>query len=160
MNKLKLLIIFFLFYILIAGCENFTTKTYTPQQIKKASQWSDNDQMPTFETCGSLEIKEQFDCFKDEIANSVYNSLSYENLISNQEIDEEIILNIVIDEEGNISLDDVENGSLVYEAIPSLSEIINTTISSLPKALPATKTNVGIYVKSKIKLPIRITASP
>lgn len=160
MNKLKLLINFFLFYILIAGCENFSTKTYTPQQIKKASQWSDNDQMPTFETCSSLEIKEQFDCFKDEIANSVYNSLSYENLISNQEIDEEIILNMVIDEEGNISLDNVENVSLVYEAIPSLSEIINTTISSLPKALPATKTNVGIYVKSKIKLPIRITASP
>lgn len=160
MNKLKLIINFFLFYILIAGCENFSTKTYTPQQIKKASQWSDNDQMPTFETCSSLEIKEQFDCFKDEIANSVYNSLSYENLISNQEIDEEIILNMVIDEEGNISLDNVENVSLVYEAIPSLSEIINTTISSLPKALPATKTNVGIYVKSKIKLPIRITASP
>ena len=160
MNKLKLLINFFLFYILIAGCENFSTKTYTPQQIKKASQWSDKDQMPTFETCSSLEIKEQFDCFKDEIANSVYNSLSYENLISNQEIDEEIILNMVIDEEGNISLDNVENVSLVYEAIPSLSEIINTTISSLPKALPATKTNVGIYVKSKIKLPIRITASP
>lgn len=160
MNKLKLLINFFLFYIFIAGCENFSTNTYTPQQIKKASQWSDNDQMPTFETCSSLEIKEQFDCFKDEIANSVYNSLSYENLISNQEIDEEIILNMVIDEEGNISLDNVENVSLVYEAIPSLSEIINTTISSLPKALPATKTNVGIYVKSKIKLPIRITASP
>ena len=160
MNKLKLLINFFLFYILIAGCENFSTKTYTPQQIKKASQWSDNDQMPTFETCSSLEIKEQFDCFKDEIANSVYNSLSYENLISNQEIDEEIVLNMVIDEMGNISLDKVENGSLVYDAIPSLSEIINTTISSLPKALPATKTNVGIYVKSKIKLPIRITASP
>ena len=160
MNKLKLLINFFLFYILIAGCENFSTKTYTPQQIKKASQWSDNDQMPTFETCSSLETKEQFDCFKDEIANSVYNSLSYEDLISNQEIDEEIILNIVIDDEGNISLDDVENGLSVYEAIPSLSEIINTTISSLPKALPATKTNVGIYVKSKIKLPIRITASP
>ena len=160
MNKLKLLLNFFLFYFLIVGCENFSTKTYTPQQIKKASQWSDKDQMPTFETCSSLEIKEQFDCFKDEIANSVYNSLSYENLISNQEIDEEIILNMVIDEEGNISLDNVENGSLVYEAIPSLSEIINTTISSLPKALPATKTNVGIYVKSKIKLPIRITASP
>ena len=160
MNKLKLLINFFLFYFLIAGCENFSTKTYTPQQIKKASQWSDNDQMPTFETCSSLEIKEQFDCFKDEIANSVYNSLSYENLISNQEIDEEIILNMIIDEEGNIALDNVENGSVVYDAIPSLSEMINSTISSLPKALPATKTNVGIYVKSKIKLPIRITASP
>ena len=160
MNKFKLLFNFFLFYVLIAGCDNFSTKTHTPQQIKKASQWSDNDQMPTFETCSSLDIKEQFDCFKDEIANSVYNSLSYENLISNQEIDEEIVLNMVIDEEGNISLDNVENVSLVYEAIPSLSEIINTTISSLPKALPATKTNVGIYVKSKIKLPIRITASP
>ena len=160
MNKLKLLINFFLFYFLTVGCENFSTKTYTPQQIKKASQWSDKDQMPTFETCNSLEIKEQFDCFKDEIANSIYNSLSYEDLISNQEIDEEIILNMIIDEEGNIALDNVENGSVVYDAIPSLSEMINSTISSLPKALPATKTNVGIYVKSKIKLPIRITASP
>ena len=160
MNKLKLLLNFCLFSFLITSCENFSTKTYTPQQIKNASQWSDKDQMPTFETCSSLEIKEQFDCFKDEIANSIYNSLSYEDLISNQEIDEEIILNMIIDEEGNIALDNVENGSTVYDAIPALSEMINTTISSLPKALPATKTNVGIYVKSKIKLPIRITASP
>ena len=160
MNKLKLLLNFCLFSFLITSCENFSTKTYTPQQIKKASQWSDKDQMPTFETCSSLEIKEQFDCFKDEIANSIYNSLSYEDLISNQEIDEEIVLNMIIDEEGNIALDNVENGSTAYDAIPTLSEMINTTISSLPKALPATKTNVGIYVKSKIKLPIRITASP
>ena len=160
MNKLKLLLNFCLFSFLITSCENFSTKTYTPQQIKKASQWSDKDQMPTFETCNSLEIKEQFDCFKDEIANSIYNSLSYEDLISNQEIDEEIILNMIIDEEGNIALGNVENGSVVYDAIPSLSEMINSSISSLPKALPATKTNVGIYVKSKIKLPIRITASP
>jgi len=160
MNKLKFPLIFFLFYFLITGCEYFSTKTYTPQQIKKASQWSDKDQMPTFETCTTLEIIEQFDCFKDEIANSIYNSLSYGDLISNQEIDEEIILNMVIDEEGIIALDNVENSSVVFDAIPSLSEIINTTISSLPKALPATKTNVGIYVKSKIKLPIRITASP
>ena len=67
---------------------------------------------------------------------------------------------MIIDEQGNITLDNVENGSVVYDAIPSLSEMINSTVSSLPKALPATKTNVGIYVKSKIKLPIRITASP
>lgn len=160
MNKLNLLLNFYLLSFLISSCENFSTKTYTSQQIKKASQWSDKDQMPTFEICSSLEISEQFDCFKDEIANSIYNSLSYEDLISNQEIDEEIILNMIIDEEGKIALDNVENGSIVYDAIPSLSEIINSTILSLPKALPATKTNVGIYVKSKIKLPIRITASP
>ena len=160
MNKLNLLLNFYLLSFLISSCENFSTKTYTSQQIKKASQWSDKDQMPSFEICSSLEISEQFDCFKDEIANSIYNSLSYEDLISNQEIDEEIILNMIIDEEGKIALDNVENASIVYDAIPSLSEIINSTISSLPKALPATKTNVGIYVKSKIKLPIRITASP
>ena len=160
MNKLKLLLKFSTLYLLIISCENFSTQTYTPQQIKKASQWSNKDQMPTFDTCSSLEIEEQFDCFKDEIANLVYNSLSYEDLTSNQEIDEEIILSMVIDEEGNITLDNVENGSIVYDAIPSLSEMINSTVSSLPKALPATKTNVGIYVKSKIKLPIRITASP
>ena len=104
--------------------------------------------------------REQFDCFKDEIANSIYNTLSYEDFTSNQEIDEEIILNLIIDQEGNIALGDVENSSIVYDAIPTLSEIIKSTILSLPKALPATKTNVGIYVKSKIKLPIRITASP
>lgn len=160
MNKLRLLLYYPLFYFLTVSCENMSTKTYTPQQIKKASQWGDTDQMPTFETCSSLEIKEQFECFKDEIANSIYNSLSYEDLISNQEIDEEIVLSMIIDEQGNITLDNVENGSVVYDAIPSLSEMINSTVSSLPKALPATKTNVGIYVKSKIKLPIRITASP
>ena len=140
--------------------KTFPQKLILLNKLKKLLNGVIKTKCPLLETCSSLEIKEQFDCFKDEIANSIYNSLSYEDLISNQEIDEDIILNIIVDNEGNIALDNVENGSIVYDAIPTLSEMINLTISSLPKALPATKTNVGIYVKSKIKLPIRITASP
>ena len=38
--------------------------------------------------------------------------------------------------------------------MPELSTLLENAIASLPQALPATKTNVGVTVVSQIKLPI------
>lgn len=145
---------------LFVGCEYFSTSTYTPQQIKKASQWSDEDQTPGFESCQDEAEEDRFSCFKNTISSTVNNAFYAQELISNQAVDQEIVLEIQIDKEGVISLLSIENASTVLDAIPSLSVLLEEAIESLPTALPATKTNVGVKVDSQLKLPIRVIANP
>ena len=142
------------------SCEYFSTTTYMPQQIKKASEWSTEDQGPSFESCQELSAEEQFLCFKDTLSQAVYDALNAEELIASEALNEEIILIITIDNEGNLALDSIENKASVTSALPNLTEILTNAILSLPKAIPSTKTNVGISVATSIKLPIRVVASP
>ena len=40
--------------------------------------------------------------------------------------------------------------------IPNFNNIIREAVDSLPKAIPAVKTNVGVYVATKFTLPIEL----
>lgn len=144
----------------MVSCEYFETTTHTPQQIKQASSWSDNDQAPSFEGCGDLESDDQFNCFKDTLRTSLEEGLYAEPLVSNQEIDREIILTLLIDTDGAIRLTDTEGASTIFDAVNDLENILTNAVAQLPLALPATKTNVGVKVKTSIKVPIRIIATP
>lgn len=146
--------------VLIVSCEYFETNTHTPQQIKQASSWSEKDQVPSFESCQDLDTKDQFNCFKNTIRTSLEESLYAEALISTQEIDREIVLNLLIDTDGAIRITDTEGASNVFEAVEDLENILTNAVAQLPLALPATKTNVGVKVKTSIKVPIRIIATP
>lgn len=146
--------------LLTVSCEYFETNTHTPQQIKQASAWSDKDQVPTFEACQDLQSDEQFNCFKETLRSSLEEGLYAEPLVSNQEIDKEIILTLLIDIDGSIRLTDTEGASNVFDAVNDLENILTNTVAQLPLALPATKTNVGVKVKTSIKVPIRIIATP
>ena len=144
---------------LFVGCEYFSTTTYTPKQIKQASEWSEKDQLPGFESCQDAPEEDRFLCFKNTISSAVNDALYTETLISNQVLDQEIILNIGVDKEGVVSLLSIDDAATVLDALPALSSILETTIDGLPSAIPATKTNVGVAVDTQLKLPIRITAS-
>lgn len=146
--------------LIILNCEYFSTTTHTPKQIKKASEWSDKDQLPAFEDCQNEAEENRFSCFKNRIASTVNDALYLEELVANQEIDQEIILEIQISKDGDITLLSIDNASSVVNAMPELSTLLENAIASLPQALPATKTNVGVTVNSQIKLPIRVIASP
>ena len=39
-----------------------------------------------------------------------------------------------------------------------LDDVLQEAVASLPKALPATKTNAGIFVDTQLTLPIQIIA--
>ena len=144
---------------LFTSCDSFSTATHTPQQIKKASSWSETDEPPTFESCQSLAQDEQFDCFKSTLTALIDNALYEVELVANQEIDKEIVLVIAVTQEGEVELNAIENADFVFDAIPSLSTVLEDVIASAPKAVPAVKTNVGVKVATEVKLPIRITAS-
>jgi hypothetical protein len=79
---------------------------------------------------------------------------------SNETINEEIIISIEIDAEGNFSLTDIQDENDVISKVESLYSELEDIILYLPTALPAVKTNVGVKVKTQLKLPIRIISSP
>lgn len=144
---------------LFVGCDYFSTTTHTPKQIKQASQWSDKDQLPAFENCQDSPEEDRFLCFKTKISNIVNNALYDSEIVANQLLDQEIVLIIEVNKTGEISLLEIENSATVLDALPELSSVLESAIASLPAAIPANKTNVGVAVNTQLKLPIRITAS-
>lgn len=156
-NIIAYLNLFALLFI-VSGCEYFSTSTHTPQQIKKASKWSAKDQPPSFESCEDQPKEDQFSCFKNTISSTINTAIFSDELIANQEIDLEIVLLLSIDKQGMIRLEEIENASTAFDALPELSALLESAVSELPYAIPAMKTNVGEVVDTTIKLPIRISA--
>ncbi len=159
MKKQLIIILGFTVVFQLFSCEYLNTSLYTPKEIQKASSWSENDQAPNFPACQEFPINQQDQCFKEIISSTINNSLSNAYLIANEEINEGIILVIKVDKEGVISLSEIKNESKALRIIPGLKEQIESAISSLPKALPATKTNVGVFVEVEFELPIQLNTS-
>ena len=147
-------------FFVVQGCEYFNTTTITSKQIKDQSLWNDKDQAPSFEYCNDLEGEDNLTCFKETISDNISYALSQYDFITSEPLDQEVVFVIGIDLEGYFSLVNVEDEYDVISKIDSLYTEFETIVASLPQALPAIKTNVGIKVKTKLKLPIRIIASP
>ena len=81
-------------------------------------------------------------------------------MIASEPIDQEIVIDIKINKEGIFSLLDAKIPNSVVNALPELEQLLAQAIANLPLALPATKTNVGVYVDTRLSMPIRISAQP
>ena len=145
---------------LCVSCDLFGPSGLTSVEIKKASNWSSNDQPPTFPECETLNKKEQLRCLQEVLSNIIRDQISISRPISSVPLDEEVNLILKIDQKGIFSLVEAQISSSVNKAIPELKSILEEVIGSLPQALPATKTNVGVYVESQLSLPIQIVAQP
>ena len=160
MNSLAKTSSILLIFTLFQGCEYFNTTTILPKQVKEQSLWGENDQAPSFVECDGLGGDENIDCFKNMINENLISILAENNFTSTSILNEEVILTLELDTEGYFSLGEVEDDADVLTQIESLSDILQEAVSSLPQALPAVKTNVGVKVKTQLTLPVRIIASP
>jgi hypothetical protein len=155
----KLFLIPILFFQL-TSCDLFESTTVSSKEIKKASSWSKKDQAPSFPECESLEKEDQLDCFQNIISEQLLMSIFDANFVATFPLDENIILTLKVDKKGVISLLEAEIPNSVLEALPDLETTLNDAVANLPQALPATKTNVGVYVDTQFTLPIQIRAQP
>ncbi len=153
----NLWVFFYLFIIFFQNCNFFDVKKVSLNEIKKASEWSKTDQIPSYNECELFEsIEDQKECFRETLVNLIYLNLSKNQLKSNDEINSELIIQIKINENGNFSLDSIFDPNNIIGKIPDLKMNIDQTIQKLPDALPAIKTNVGLFVNVKFSLPIKI----
>ena len=156
-------ILLFLIVILIissSSCELLSSTKVSSSEIKKASSWSSKDQPPSFPECEGVEKKEQLKCLQSIISDQLKLAISDFDIIAVEPLNQEIIVQIKIDKEGVFSLLDAKIPNTVRDALPELEQILKQAIANLPLALPATKTNVGVYVDSQLTMPVHISAQP
>ena len=82
------------------------------------------------------------------------------SFVASTPFEESIDLTLKVDKNGAFSLVEAEIPNNVLDALPYLESTIEDAVAKLPNALPATKTNVGVYVDIQYKLPILIRAQP
>ena len=153
----------FLIVVLIissSSCELLSSTKVSSSEIKKASSWSSKDQPPSFPECEGVEKKEQLKCFQSIISDQLKLAISDFDIIAVEPLNHEIIVQIKIDKEGVFSLLDAKIPNAVRDAMPELEQILSKDVDNLPLALPATKTNVGVYVDSQFTMPVQISAQP
>ena len=143
-----------------SSCELLSSTKVSSSEIKKASSWSSKDQPPSFPECEGVEKKEQLKCLQSIISDQLKLAISDFYIIAVEPLNHEIIVQIKIDKEGVFSLLDAKIPNTVRDALPELEQILKQAIANLPSALPATKTNVGVYVNSQLTMPVHISAQP
>ena len=159
-KKIIILILFSFFAIHLSSCDLFESTTVSSKDIKKASSWSKKDQAPSYPECESFDNEEQFDCFQNIISERLLTTILDASFVATTPLEESIVLTIKVDKKGAFSLVEAEIPNSVLDALPYLESTLNDAVLNLPEALPATKTNVGVYVDTQFKLPILIRAQP
>ncbi len=161
MHLKKLFLPFALIFIIsLCSCELFSSTKLSSSEIKKASSWSSKDQPPSFPECEGVEKKNQLKCFQSIISNQLTLAISDIDIIAIEPLNHEIFIQIKIDKEGVFSLLEAKIPNTVRDALPELEQVLNQAVANLPLALPATKTNVGVYVDSQLSMPVQISAQP
>ena len=159
-KKIILLILLPFLTIQLSSCQLFESTTVSSKEIKKASSWSKKDQAPSYPECESLEKDEQLECFQNIISERLMTAIFDANLVASTPLEENIVLTLKVDKKGVFSLVEAEIPNSVSDALPYLESTLNDAVANLPEALPATKTNVGVYVDAQFTLPILIRAQP
>ena len=91
------------------------------------------------------------DCFK-----TIFEKLKLNQFLIEKPINDTVYISLLIDNKGKISITDKNIPKSTINVIPNFESIITNIIDSIPDVLPATKTNLGVSVTSKFKLPIII----
>jgi hypothetical protein len=89
----------------------------------------------------------------------IYSNLDLNEIVVSQKINDTLYLSLLIDNKGNISLTDIENLDKLTNYIPNFKLILNQSIEKIPVLFPATKTNIGVPVSTKFKLPLIIKSN-
>ena len=158
--KFSLLVLLCSLTINFQACNFIDLRQVSQNEIKKASEWSKTDQIPSYNECEKFKtLEDQKKCFQETLIDLIYSGLTNKELKSEEEVSSELIIQIKINENGNFSLDSVVDPNNIIGKIPNLKKYINQTIQNLPDAMPAIKTNVGLFVNVKFSLPIIIISN-
>ncbi|GAA4268376.1 hypothetical protein [Hyunsoonleella aestuarii] len=145
--------------LILSSCEYFNVKKTSSEAILKEElqtfNWNEVDAYPSFSDCDSSLTKLAGKlCFERVLRRHIMTSLQQEIIIVTQDIRDTIYLEFLLSEKGDLTLQKVEVDSLTVAEIPSIKELLNNSLDSLPKIFPATKR--GQQVKTEFKLPIII----
>tara|TARA_A100001015_G_scaffold321184_1_gene450646 strand:- start:2644 stop:3114 length:471 start_codon:yes stop_codon:yes gene_type:complete len=151
MSQVKII---FIFFSLINAC-NYNFQDNSVDKIEIQTSWNNTDEYPSTPDCDKLtEKKLRINCFNSYLSDLFTQKLLSEIKSVNSDINDTILIELTINNEGVIIFDKISGFNDVINSVNNLDEVVDRIFDNFPKVLPATKTNLGIYVSSKIKLPI------
>lgn len=147
MNNIKLIYIFF---ILINGCQ-YNLNNQPDLIINQETKWAITDEHPSTVECDKIiDKKNRIQCFNSYISDLFVQNIMKDLVLENSNSNDTIFLDLTFDSNGKIIVESMTGNNEII----SLIDDIKKKVETFPNILPATKTNLGIAVKSKIKLPI------
>ena len=149
----------FLLIFLILGCkENYTQKKIEipPSVIK----WNVNDEPPSIKLCDEISSESERNiCFQQKLLRLIYDNIDFSEITVEKKLNDTLILSLLIDQNGKISFLNTSISFQIKSQIPLIDTILKKAISELPIILPATKTNIGVQVSSRLELPLILTTN-
>ncbi len=149
--RLNIFIVKYLFVLLLLSSCSFFDYSVPEKEIIQSSSWGYDDQPPSYPECESLDLNEQKKCFIESIEKKLTTYFNDRDI--NLETTE-YLLKVNIDTLGSFSIVNISSQESLSNEI---KEQFNEAFKSLPKALPAVKTNVGEYVDVVFDLPIKLS---
>jgi hypothetical protein len=111
------------------------------------------DVFPLFPTCDSIPSQEkQKICSQIKLSEQIYASLSTQEIISTDKLNDTILIKLNIDNSGKVSLSSLIANDHINQQIPNLDSLIESGIEKLPLLKPAIKR--GMPVTTEFTLPI------
>lgn len=148
--------------LLLLGCKDFEVRKVSADDIFREEvnqiDWKNVDTYPSFEACkDKAEKGDQKTCFRERLVAEIMTSLSKNDIILEDSLNETLILNIEISEHGKPQIVGTEISLHLKEEIPEIEDWLSLSIEELSRIYPAEKRGVPVAVK--FQLPLRITAS-
>ena len=94
------------------------------------------DSSPSFDACKDFIDKEKTDCFRKTMHQEIAKSLINQNIKVKRSVDETIHVAILIPSEGKPTLKSIKASDSLYSEIPNLKQMIEKSISELPRIIP------------------------
>ena len=153
MNNIKIIL---LIVFVLASCQSNLNNNIIDNNDEKIL-WKSSDEYPSVKLCNDLEETDLIkQCFQTFLSNQIFEKLKLNQFLIEKPINDTVYISLLIDNKGKISIIDKNIPKSTINVIPKFESIITHIIDSIPDVLPATKTNLGVSVTSKFKLPIII----
>ena len=151
--KLRLLILFCCVFF-FTSCEFFQKKEFVNNTaIDTVIDFNSVDVFPLFPACDSIPSQEkQKICSQIKLSEHIYASLSTQEIISTDILNDTILIKLNIDKSGKVSLSSLMANDYINQQIPNLDSLIDSGIEKLPLLKPAIKR--GMPVTTEFTLPI------
>ena len=151
--KLRLLILFCCVFF-FTSCEFFQKKEFVNNTaIDTVIDFNSVDVFPLFPACDSIPSQEkQKICSQIKLSEHIYASLSTQEIISTDILNDTILIKLNIDKSGKVSLSSLMANDHINQQIPNLDSLIDSGIEKLPLLKPAIKR--GMPVTTEFTLPI------
>ncbi len=142
------------------SCDNFVLKKENKQQIIKEGldklNWNEVEQPPLFKACRDKQEEELERCFQNTITEHIHKHLTKIAVETSEAIHDTIWVPLLITKDSQILLEDFELPDIIQSEIPGLKDILEESISTLPKVEPAHTRGTPVTALYKLPLVIRI----